>query len=130
MRHQTIVAWLHALEGMLVIACVATFWFAAAQLAPYFKGSFVPGLVALVGRPVAILLIACAGLEILAAAAMPRGHGWAKVLLLLFSVLQMAVFPIGTAIAVYTFWALLGPPAQAAQAAGRPAAPPTASDTP
>ena len=130
--HQRVVAWLHAITGFLLIGCIASLWFAAAQLAPYFKGSFVPGLTTLIGRPIAIFAILAGLLEMAAAAALPRGRGWARVTLIVFAVFQLPLFPIGTALSAYTLWAILARPdgdrQDGAGAGVPPAAPPALQD--
>ena len=86
---------------------VGILWVSAAQLEPLVEGTFVPGLVTMFGRPVALFLIALGTLEIAAAVALLRGRSWARVVLLLLSVLQLAIFPLGTTIALVTGWLLL-----------------------
>ena len=109
--HEIIVGWLHLIAGLFVFGCVAMIWYAAAQLASWFAGTFIPGLVAAVGIPIAVTLLAASGLEMVAAVALimrnVKPHAWARPVLIGVSALQLLIFPIGTAIAVYTFWALL-----------------------
>ena len=38
-----------------------------------------------------------------------RGHDWARVVTLILAALELLNFPFGTALAVYTFWALTRP---------------------
>ncbi len=116
-NHELAVAWMHVVAGLFVLGCVTLLWVVAAQLAPFFEGSFVPELFAMFGRPVALALITLAGLETLAAVALLRGHTWPRAVLVGVSFLQLAIFPIGTAVSVYTFWALLRKPALALQPA-------------
>lgn len=105
--HQVIVSWLHVVTGLFGAVCVAVIWIAAAQLAPLFEGTFIPGLLALFGRPVAIVLLAVAGVEVVAGIALLRGQSWSRVPLVCIGVLQLVAFPFGTALGLYTFWVLL-----------------------
>lgn len=109
--HEIITGWLHLIAGLFVICCVAMIWYAAAQLASWFDATFIPGLLAAVGIPIAVTLLTASGLEIVAAVALvmrnAKPQGWARPVLIGASALQLLIFPVGTAIAVYTFWALL-----------------------
>ena len=85
-------------------AVVALLWVCAARLAPNFYGTFIPELTSAVGQPV--MLLAFAALEVAAAAALLRRRRWAAYALLAVGVAQLAIFPIGSALALYTFYAL------------------------
>ena len=101
-----IAAWLHIAAGVFVAGMVGALWVLATMLASTFEGSFVPELVAMFGRPVAAALIGFGVLEVAAAIALLRGREWARVPILMASAVQLLVFPIGTALAIYTVWAL------------------------
>ena len=109
--HEIIIGWLHLIAGLFVFGCIATIWYAAAQLAFWFGATFIPGLLATVGIPIAVTLLAASGLEIVAAVVLVmrnvKQHAWARPVLIGVSALQLLLFPIGTAIAVYSLWALL-----------------------
>ena len=109
--HEIITGWLHLVAGLFIFGCVAMIWYAAAQLASWFSATFIPGLLATVGIPIAVTLLAASGLEIVAAVALVmrnvKQHAWARPVLIGVSALQFLLFPIGTAIAVYSLWALL-----------------------
>ena len=105
-RRRLIAAGLHVAAGLFVAGTVGTLWVCAAMLAPMFEGSFVPGLVAMFGRPVAIVLIGFGVLEVAAAIALLRGSSWARMVLLTVSAVLLFVFPVGTALSIYTGWAL------------------------
>ena len=106
-RHRQIAAGLHISAGLFVAGTVGALWVCAALLAPTFEGSFVPGLVAMFGRPIAVVLIGFGVLEIAAAIALLRDSAWAHVALLMVSAVLLLVFPIGTSLAIYTGWALM-----------------------
>ncbi len=109
--HEIIVGWLHLVAGLFVFGVVAILWYLAAQLASLFDGSFIPGLFAKFGIPIAVFLLAASGLEIASSVALIRRnaepHAWARPVLIGVSALQLLIFPIGTAVAIYTIWALL-----------------------
>lgn len=106
-RRRRVAASLHIVAGTFVIGIVGTLWVCAAMLAPIFEGSFVPELLAMVGRPVAATVIAFGALEVVAAIAVLRGREWGRLTLIAVALPQLALFPIGTALAVYTGWALM-----------------------
>lgn len=105
--HKQIAAWLHIAAGAFVATLIAGLWVYAALLAPIFEGSFIPELFAMFGRPVAVALLSFAMLEIVAAVALLRRRRWARFALVAVGAAQLAVFPIGTALTLYTLWALL-----------------------
>ena len=109
--HEIITGWLHLIAGLFIFGCVAMIWYAAAQLASWFSATFIPGLLAMVGIPIAVILLAASGLEIVAAFSLIMGnakqYAWARPVLIGVSALQLLLFSIGTAIAAYSLWALL-----------------------
>ncbi|MEO8506192.1 MAG: hypothetical protein ABI593_01025 [Betaproteobacteria bacterium] len=105
--HQVVVGWLHVVAGLFAAIGVAVIWVAAAQLAPLFDGTFIPGLLALFGRSVAIALLVITGVEIIAGIALLRGQSWSRVPLVCIGLVQLVAFPFGTALGLYTFWVLL-----------------------
>lgn len=105
--HRIIAACLHAALSAMVLSCVTFLWFAAAELAPVFEGSFIPDLFVMFGRPLAVALLAVAALQMVAAIAVVRGRKWGRIVLACFSIALLAMFPVGTAIGAYALWALL-----------------------
>jgi hypothetical protein len=120
--HRTIVSSLHIAIGLVVIGLFGFLWYSAAALAPTFKGSFVPDLVAMFAKPVAVLAIALGVLECTSSVALLRRKAWSRYTLSFISTLQLVVFPIGTAVSVYTLWVLWQHEASASIAAHRRAA--------
>lgn len=59
------------------------------------------------GRLVAVALLAFAALEVAAGIGLLRRHRWARYALCTIGGVQLAIFLIGTALAMYTLWALL-----------------------
>ena len=105
-KHIVAVAWLNLLAASFVVVCVSIIWVAAARLAVTFEGSFIPGLVAMFGKPIASVLIFLATLQLVCAIALLRGRRWPRYPLVFISLLLLFVFPIGTAVGVYTLWAM------------------------
>lgn len=106
-----IVAGLHLLLGVLVVGCVLLLWAAAAEFAPWFKGSFVRDLFTWIGRPVAAAFLVFGTVEMAGAGALFAARRWARWPLGLVSLLQLWIFPIGTAVAAYSLWVLFRRPA-------------------
>jgi hypothetical protein len=102
-----IAAWLHIAAAAFVATLVAGLWVCAALLAPTFEGTFVTELVAMFGRPIAVALLVFTVVEAAAAAALLRGQAWAAQVLMGVGLLQLPVFPIGTALSLFTLWSLL-----------------------
>ena len=112
--HVRVAAWLHIAMGALA-ACVLLF----VGLAFGAFGAFIvsaahdrqaTGVLALIGGVGATFLIFFIGLavlEIAGAAMLLNGSTGGRVLTILFSILSLLNFPIGTVIGVYSLWALL-----------------------
>ena len=109
--HEIIVGWLHIAAGAFVFGIVAILLYLAAQLAYFVSGTFIPHVFVIFALPIAVILLATSGVEIAAGVALigrnAAPHGWACPVLIGVSALQLLIFPIGTAIAIYTIWALL-----------------------
>jgi hypothetical protein len=105
--HERIVAALHCVLALAVVAFIAVFWKLAADLAPLVEGSFIPGLVAWIGRPIAIFFLVIAAIQIAAAIALIMQRGWGRGVLVAASFPLILLFPVGTLLAGYTFFALL-----------------------
>ena len=106
-NHRRIAAWLHIGAGAFTAAVVALLGVCAALLAPMIGGTFIPELVSAVGRPVALVLLVFAALEVAAATALLKHRRWAPYALCAVGVVQLTIFPIGTALALYTLYAIL-----------------------
>ena len=104
---EKIVAVLHALLGLFLLIGVALIWRAAAELATWFAGSFIPELLAWIGRPIGIFLILVAVAQMAAALGLVMRQGWARVVLIAASAALLLLFPVGTLLAAYTFFVLL-----------------------
>ena len=122
--HEIITGWLHFIAALFVFGLVAIFWCLAAQIASLFADTFIPELFAMYGIPIAVILLAASRLEIAASIALISRnvgpHAWARPVLIWVSAVQLLIFPIGTAIAIYTIWAfqVLKPDAPALPTSG------------
>ncbi len=95
-----------AVLAILFVATIVIFFGALFSLvpvdAPQWRNLFV-GIGALVGLPIIVLAI----VEIAAAIGLLYGNRIAKGFVIAFGVLHLVNIPIGTALGVYTLWALL-----------------------
>ncbi|MBK6716268.1 MAG: hypothetical protein IPG57_14535 [Burkholderiales bacterium] len=109
--HARICAWLHVLSGVAVMLLLSA---SLAYLASHYSGSAIPEQVkALLGSAgVAIGTAVClvAGVELIGGVAFLAGKPIGRPMLLLSSSFQLINLPIGTALAVYSYWALLRAP--------------------
>jgi len=101
-----IAAYLHIAASLFVIGIFSLLWYAATGLASLFEGSFVPDLVAMFGKPIAIFAIVFGLMEMAAAIAVLQNQSWGRRALFVVSVAQIWIFPIGTALSIFTFWAM------------------------
>ena len=106
--HHRVVGVLHIVSGLLVLAVLA--------LVGLFFGAFfslgdvsrqVGGFFATLGAVVAVPFALMALGEVVAAAALLRGSRAARAWVIAFSVLGLLNVPFGTALGIYSLWALL-----------------------
>jgi len=112
--HVRVAAWLHIVVGALAVSTLlfiglafgafGAFMVSAAHDA-HATGVF--ALIGSVGATFLIFFIGLAALEIAGAAMLLGGSPAGRALTILFSVLSLLNFPIGTIIGVYSLWALL-----------------------
>jgi hypothetical protein len=112
--HVRVAAWLHIVFGALV-ACTLLFIGLAFGAFGVFMVSVAndpaaTGVFAWLGSLGAVFLIffiGLAALQVAGGAMLLNGSAGGRVLTILFSILALVNFPIGTAIGVYSLWALL-----------------------
>jgi hypothetical protein len=106
--HSRICAWLHVLSGVAVMLLLSA---SLAYLASHYSSSNLPEQVKalLGGAGVAIGTAIClvAGVELIGGVAFLSGKALGRPLLLLSSTFQLINLPIGTALGLYTYWALM-----------------------
>src|SRR4051794_12807383 len=105
-NHETIVAWIHLVLSISLGGAIIFIWFAAAQLAPLFSWSFIPGLIAMFGKPFAIALLSITLIDAIGAVGLLRRQTWARPVLIGISVIELPIFPFGTAVGAYTLWTM------------------------
>lgn len=120
--HVRVAAWLHIALGVIA-ACVlavvgmilGVFGAAAIGSAAHGGDAGILGWVAGMGMTLFLVILAFPVLEIVGGAMLLGGSPAGKVITLIFSVLGLLNIPIGTAVGVYSLWALLRevPPAAA-----------------
>lgn len=119
--HRQIAAALNIAAGVLyLIAALAVFAFMGlAGGVVMSQGEHgAAGVIGLVGLAIACFLAVLALPSIIGGWALYVEKSWAKPLLLVLSALHLPNFPIGTALGVYTIWALIAsetPPAMPTQ---------------
>jgi hypothetical protein len=112
--HVRVAAWLHIVMGALAASTLLFIGLAFGAFGAFMVSAAndpqATGVLAWIGGFGATLLIffiGLAALEIAGAAMLLGGNGGGRVLTIIFSILALANFPIGTAIGVYSLWALL-----------------------
>jgi len=112
--HVRVAAWLHVVMGALAVCALLFIGLAfgafGAFMASVAHDSRATGVLALFGGLGATFLIffmGLAALEIAGGAMLLNGSAGGRVLTILFSILALVNFPIGTVIGVYSLWALL-----------------------
>lgn len=108
MNHSRIAAGLHLASSLFIAAAVIGLWVLAADIAEGLSGTSIPALLAFFGKPIAVAALVVAGVELLSAMALLAGTRmrWPRYALAAIGLMQLWAFPIGTAIGLYTFWAL------------------------
>ena len=112
--HVRVAAWLHIVMGGLAAAVLLFIGLAFGAFGAFIVNvahdPAATGVFAWLGGMGAIFLsffIGLAVLEIAGAAMLLNGSTGGRILTILFSVLALLNFPIGTAVGVYSLWALL-----------------------
>ena len=112
--HVRVAAWLHIVMGALAACTLLFIGLAFGAFGAFVVGAAhdaqATGVLALIGGLGATFLfffIGLAALEIAGAAMLLNGSAGGRVLTIIFSVLALLNFPIGTAIGAYSLWALL-----------------------
>ena len=71
------------------------------------RTGWIAQVVAMFGKPIAIALILIALVDLVGAIGMLRGQPWARPILIGISILELPIFPFGTAVGLYTLWTFL-----------------------
>ena len=112
--HVRVAAWLHIVLGALAVCVLAlvgllfgAFGAAAASAATQGAQAGVLGWIAGFGLVVFLAICAFPVLEIIGGVMLLGGSPAGKVITIVFSVLGLINIPVGTAIGIYSLWALL-----------------------
>ena len=111
--HVRVAAWLHIALGVIAV-CILGFVGLAIGVFGLAIGASAQGMdagvlawIASFGMALLLFLLAFPVLEIVGGAMLLNGSTAGRVITLVFSVLGLLGFPVGTAIGVYSLWALL-----------------------
>jgi hypothetical protein len=106
--HPRVAAWLHIVSGLCILLVMSgTLAWVASSYGSSTLPEGVKAILGTVGLAVGTALSLVAGLELLGGVALLSGKALGRPVLLLSSVFQLANVPFGTALGLYTFWALL-----------------------
>jgi hypothetical protein len=105
-NHEAIVGWTQIVVGLFIAGTISVLWVSAAKLASLVRATFIPGLIAMYGKPIAIFLITVAIIDIVGAVALLRHQSWGRALMIAVGIAELPIFPIGTVVGAYTLWAL------------------------
>lgn len=107
MNHLRLAAWLHVVSGVcILLALSAALAYVAASYAGSGLQADLKAMLGTVGLVAGTALSVVAGLELIGGVAHLAGLAVGRPLLLLSSAFQLANVPLGTGLAIYTFWAL------------------------
>lgn len=113
--HVRVAAWLHIALAVLTLGLVG---FAALGLAAFSQwGRTDISLLKIVGGTVLLGLGLFPLIEIVGAAKLLDGKPSGRIITMVFSVIHVLNFPVGTAVCVYSFWVLLRDPPKKTHAA-------------
>ena len=111
--HVRVAAWLHIALGILWVSIGALFGLLFGAFGAFMgaaaQGS-ATGIVALVagfGVALFLIIVAFPVLEIVGGVLLLRGSPAGRVITIVFSVLELINIPFGTAVGIYSLWALL-----------------------
>lgn len=107
-QHIRVLGWLWVAFGVLILFG-AVMGFLSAVVGGMFSGSFVEAIASsVIGMCVMVFLIVISLPSLLTGQGLLNGKGWARIAAMVLGVLNFFSFPLGTALCVYTFWALWG----------------------
>ena len=111
--HVRVAAWLHIVMGALFVCALAVFgamfgvFGAVVGASVHGSDAGILGWLAGLGVAVFLFVAAFPVLEIVGGVLLLNGSGLGKVLTIVFSVLGLVNFPVGTVVGIYSLWALL-----------------------
>jgi hypothetical protein len=108
--HVQIVAILHiayAVMGLIAAFIILSIFGVAGGIVVSQGEGTAAGIVGLVGLVIGSLLAILAVPGIIGGWGLLAGRGWARILVIILGILDLLHFPLGTALGIYTLWALL-----------------------
>lgn len=114
--HHRVVGILHIIESVFFMFCILMLSLFFGVIATFIKIdpvaiAFITAIGSFIFLPFVLLSLG----QLIAAIALLRGSQGAKIWVMIFGGLSLLNFPFGTALGVYTFWALLREQAQTTQ---------------
>ena len=107
--HTNIVGWLHIVLsalGLLAVAFVMLVFVGIGLLLAATEGSEAMGILAVLGTLVGTFLFLVSAPGLIGGIGVLKRQNWARILVLILSVLQLFNVPFGTAVGIYSLWAL------------------------
>ena len=107
--HTNIVGWLHIVLstlGLLAVAFVMLVFVGIGLILAATEGSEAMGILAVLGTLVGTFLFLVSLPGLIGGIGVLKRQNWARILVLILSVLQLFNVPFGTAVGIYSLWAL------------------------
>ena len=106
-KHVTLVAAFHIGYGVLGILGAVIIWALVVRISSIAQNEQVPRIVSVVTNVAAFALVFIAIPGMIGGFGLLKRQSWARILVLIISVLYLIRIPVGTALGVYSIWALL-----------------------
>jgi hypothetical protein len=106
-QHATILGWLHIASNALILLCGCFVFVLLVGIGTITEDPVAFSVLGVTGATVGALLVVLALPGIVAGVGLLQRKGWGRILAMVVGFLGLVNFPIGTAIGLYTFWALL-----------------------
>ena len=106
-KHVTFVGALHIGFGVLGVLVAVVIWAAVVGGGLISGDEEVMALTAFIGSVIAFFLILVSVPGIIGGVGLLKRRSWARILVLVISVLDLIDVPIGTAVGIYSIWVLL-----------------------
>lgn len=107
--HVNIVAWLHiilSILGLLVTAFVFLVFVAIGLLLAASDEAAAMGIFAVIATIIGVFLLLVSVPGLIGGIGLLKRQDWARILVLILSVLQLFNIPFGTAVGIYSLWVL------------------------
>lgn len=105
--HTRVVAWLHIAFGVIGAFFMLLATLAMGGVASLADAPEVPGFLLGLGVSAFVVLLLLALAQAAAGYALLKGNGNGRIFVIIFSVLSLLQFPLGTLLGLYSLWVLL-----------------------